>query len=153
MIPTCILGGDPGLSGAVAFYFPAQDAISVDDMPVVAGQVDGTILAGRIAQMRPDVAIMERVGAMPGQGVASTFKFGASYGIVQGVVAALKIPVHFVAPGRWSADKEQSRARALQLWPGRSDLFSRKRDHGRAEAALLARYLAETGEGQLWPSR
>jgi crossover junction endodeoxyribonuclease RuvC len=34
-------------------------------------------------------------------------------------------------------------ALALRLWPSRSDLFGRKKDHGRAEAALLARYGAE----------
>ena len=86
---------------------------------------------------------------MPKQGVSSTFKFGKAYGVVIGVVAALKIPVHFVAPSVWkrhfglSADKEEARARALQYWPERAELFARKKDHGRAEAALLARYAAE----------
>jgi crossover junction endodeoxyribonuclease RuvC len=108
--------------------------------------------------MRPDLVIIERVGAMPKQGVSSTFRFGKSYGVAIGVVAALKIPVHFVAAGVWKrhfnlpADKEAARARALQLWPGRAELFSRRRDHNRAEAALLARYGAEriinSGGGQ-----
>ncbi len=31
----------------------------------------------------------------------------------------------------------------LRLWPARADLFARKRDHNRAEAALIARYGAE----------
>lgn len=151
----CIAAFDPGSSsGAVAFYFrsfPAQ--IAAEDLPVVDGQVDAATLAARLEQMRPDVAIIERVAAMPKQGVASTFKFGTAFGIIIGVVASLKIPAHFVAPGRWKrslglgADKEEARARALQLWPARSDLFSRKRDHNRAEAALLARYFAET-QGQ-----
>ena len=152
----CIAAFDPGSSGAVAFYFPAHPGqISAEDLPVVVGQVDPATLAARLKQMRPDVAVVERVGAMPRQGVSSTFKFGTAYGILQGVVAALEIPVHFVAPGRWkkhfglSAEKEESPARPHQLWPGRSDLFSRKKDHGRAEAALIARYFAETtGGGQ-----
>jgi crossover junction endodeoxyribonuclease RuvC len=147
----CIAAFDPGSSsGAVAFYFTAHPGqISAEDLPVVAGQVDSATLAARLKQMRPDVAVIERVAAMPRQGVSSTFKFGTAYGILQGVVAALEIPVHFVAPGRWkkhfglTSDKEQSRARALQLWPGQSDLFARKKDHGRAESALLARYFAE----------
>ena len=152
----CIAAFDPGSSsGAVAFYFPFHPGqISAEDLPVVAGQVDPATLAARLKQMRPDVAIIERVAAMPRQGVSSTFKFGTAYGILQGVVATLDIPVHFVAPGRWkkhfglTADKEQSRARALQLWPARSDLFARKKDHGRAESALLARYFAETREAR-----
>jgi len=153
----CIAAFDPGSSsGAVAFYFPAHPGqISAEDLPVAAGQVDPGTLAAWLKQIGPDVVVIKRVAAMPKQGVSSTFKFGTAFGILQGVVAALTIPVHFVAPGRWkkhfglTADKEQSRARALQLWPARSDLFGRKKDHGRAESALLARYFAETREARL----
>lgn len=145
----CILGIDPGLSGALAFYFPVQQVVSAEDMPVVAGDVDAATLAARIIQMRPDVAIVESVGARPGQGVSSTFKFGCGFGIVRGVIAASGVPLHLVSPAKWkrgfglNSDKEKSRALALQLWPARADLFARKMDHGRAEAALIARYGAE----------
>jgi hypothetical protein len=91
----CILGIDPGLSGACAYYFPsAPDRVAAEDMPVVAGAVDCATLAARIAQMAPSLAVVERVASMPKQGVASTFKFGASYGAVLGVLAALKIQTH-----------------------------------------------------------
>jgi crossover junction endodeoxyribonuclease RuvC len=153
MTSRCILGIDPGISGAVAFYFPAvPDKISVDDMPTAAGEVDPATLVQRIGHMRPDLAIIERVHSMPRQGVASTFKFGSSFGIAIGVVAALGISTHFVSPGRWKRhytigrDKEMARALALRLWPT-SIHFSRKRDHNRAEAALLARYGAEVLAG------
>jgi crossover junction endodeoxyribonuclease RuvC len=143
------MGGDPGLTGAISFYFPAENAISVEDMPVVAGDIDGASLAARIAQMKPAVAVIELVGSMPGQGISSTFKFGLGFGILRGVIAACGVPMHLVSPAKWKrsygldADKEKARAMALRLWPSRADLFSRKRDHGRAEAALLARYYAE----------
>ena len=143
----CILGVDPDL-GDIAFYFEAEGVVSVDDMPVAAGDVDAATLAARIAQMRPDIAIVEQVASRPGQGVAS-FKFGCGYGIVRGVIAASGVPLHFVSPAKWKrhfgldADKEKSRALALRFWPTRADLFGRKRDHGRAEAALIARYGAE----------
>lgn len=146
----CILGVDPGLSGGVAFYFPTHPhLISVEDMPTAAGAVDAAMLADRIRQFGPTLAIIEQVGARPGQGVSSTFRFGSSYGAVLGVVAALGIPAHLVAPGRWkrhfrlSSDKEEARALAIRLWPS-SRHFSRKKDDGRAEAALVARYGAET---------
>jgi len=83
-----------------------------------------------------------------GQGVVSVFRFGAAYGAAIGVISALAIPLHLVSPARWKrhygldADKERSRARAIQFWPA-SRHFTRKKDHGRAEAALLARYGAE----------
>jgi crossover junction endodeoxyribonuclease RuvC len=149
MTAFCIMAIDPGISGAVAFYFPSEPSlITVEDMPVAAGEVDATTLAQRIQQMKPDVAFVEHVSSMPGQGVASTFKFGASFGMALGVIAALQIPMHLVRPQRWkkhlglSSDKERSRALALRLWPS-SDAFARKKDDGRAEAALIARYAAD----------
>lgn len=146
-----ILAVDPGLTGALAFYAPAApDLITVHDMPVAAKDIDPAAIARRLQQLRPDVAIVERVGAMPGQGVSSMFKFGCGYGMVQGVVAALGIPIHLVTPASWKrhfrlpADKEAARARAIQLWPA-SDLFGLKgTGQARAEAALLARFWAET---------
>jgi crossover junction endodeoxyribonuclease RuvC len=137
----CILGIDPALSGACAYYFPsAPDRVAAEDMPVVAGAVDCATLAARIAQMAPSLAVVERVASMPKQGVASTFKFGASYGAVLGVLAALKIQTHLVAPAafRLDSDKEKSRALALRTFAASPEHFSRKKDHSRSEAALIA---------------
>jgi len=146
----CICGVDPGLSGAIAFYFPcAPDRVAAEDMPTVAGQIDSATLAGRIAQMRPDVAIVERVSARPGQGVSSTFKFGASYGAVIAILAALQVRTVLVPPGVWkkhfrlSADKEASRALALRTFAKTPEHFARKKDHGRAEAALMAAWYSQ----------
>lgn len=150
MTEVCILGVDPGLSGAIAFYFPAApDLIAAEDMPVAAGEVDAATLARRIRQMGPALAVIEQVAARPGQGVSSMFRFGAAYGTARGIVQALGIPTQLVTPNRWKkhfrldSDKEKSRALALRLWPT-SAHFARKKDDGRAEAALLARFAAET---------
>jgi crossover junction endodeoxyribonuclease RuvC len=150
----CILGVDPGLSGALAFYFPsAPDRVSVEDMPVADGNIDAANLAARINQLAPTVAIVERAASRPGQGVASSFKCGACYGVILGTLAALEVPTQLVAPTVWkrhfslSTDKEQSRALALRLFPAYVGQFARKKDHGRAEAALLALFGAETKGG------
>lgn len=142
----CLLGVDPGASGALAWWFPDYpELLTVQDIPTVNGQLDPATLARRIDQMRPTLAIVEQVSAMPKQGVSSTFKFGAAYGMLLGTLAALKVPTQLVSPGKWKrafglgGDKEQARALALRLWP-ECDQFSRKKDHGRAEAALIARY-------------
>jgi hypothetical protein len=151
MSDLCIMGSDPGLGGANSFFYPKQNVIAVYDMPVVAGDVDAATLAALIAQMRPDMAFVELVASRPGQGVASMFKFGCGFGILRGVIAASGVPMHLVSPAKWKrsfgldSDKEKSRALALRLWPTRSDLFGRKKDHGRAESALLARYGAGIG--------
>ncbi|MEX6506953.1 hypothetical protein [Jiella sp. M17.18] len=137
------------MSGAIAFYFRSRpDLISAEDVPTVDGEIDAAALKRRIEQMRPDMAVIERVGAMPKQGVSSTFKFGQAYGTVRGVVAALGIPTHLVTPSVWkkhfalNSEKEKARNMAILHWPD-SPHFERKKDHGRAEAALLARYGAD----------
>lgn len=146
----CIMALDPGLSGAVAFYFPSHpERVSVEDMPVAGGDIDCVTLAGRVRQFNPDIAIVEAVHSMPRQGVSSTFKFGTGFGMIRGVLAALEVPTHLVTPAAWKkhfrlgADKEQARALALRLFPVVGDRFARKKDDGRAEAALIARYGAE----------
>lgn len=148
-----VLGIDPGLTGGIAFLFPAWGRVAAEDVPLAGGEVDVDTLAARLRQMAPTVAVIERVHSMPKQGVSSTFKFGMAYGALRAVVAAMQIPTHLVTPQAWKrhfrlgADKEESRELALRLWPGeRSDgAFRRKKDHGRAEAALIARYGAEKG--------
>lgn len=149
-VGSCFLGIDPGLTGALAFYFPAHaERIAAYDLPVADKEIDAGGLARIIDRFGPQAVIIERVSAMPGQGVSSTFKFGQAYGTVRGVVQALGVPVHLVSPTSWkrhfklSADKEKARALAVRLWPS-SEHFERKKDHNRAEAALLARFGAET---------
>jgi hypothetical protein len=147
----CYVGIDPGhSSGALAFYFPASpERITAEDVPFAGGNIDIAGFADRIRQMKPDAAIIEAVNAMPGQGVSSTFKFGKGYGIALGILGALHVPVYPVTPGRWkkhfglSSDKDLSREAALRLWPAHAGTFARKKDAGRAEAALIARYGAE----------
>jgi crossover junction endodeoxyribonuclease RuvC len=147
----CILGCDPGISGAIAFYFPeTQERVIAEDIMVVAGHVACVSMADRIAQLRPDIAVIEGVGAMQGWGTSSTFKFGCAYGSMLGIIAAQHIPFHIVSPSVWKKywkldrDKEKSRALALRLFPICASQFARKKDHNKAEAALLARYGAET---------
>jgi len=88
--------------------------------------------------------LIEASQAMPGQGVRSMWTTGYGYGLWLGILAALQLPYTPVRPVVWKKavglgkDKEQARLRAQQLFPA-ADL-RRKRDHGRAEALLLAWY-------------
>lgn len=149
VIAKCIMGVDPGSSGAVAFYFPEfPTKIGVYDFPLVDKEINGAALADIIRAHAPDLAVIESVHALPKQGVSSTFNFGVAYGIMRGVLSTLLVPQHYVTPSKWkkfyglTAEKEKSRELAIQMWPG-CEGFRRKKDHGRAEAALLARYGAE----------
>lgn len=142
-----MFGVDPGASGAIAVVRADGRLVEVLDMPHHDGHVSAALVADFItAHNEPDAeAWVEQVHAMPKQGVSSSFKFGAAYGVVLGVLGGLRIPVHLITPARWkraaglTSDKGLSRRRAIELWPEHSALFARVKDDGRAEAALLAK--------------
>lgn len=142
----CIMGVDPGASGAVAFYYPNKpQLISVYDVPLIGKEINASALAQLISQHQPDLAVVELVHSMPKQGVASSFAFGVAYGQIKGIIGAQNIRSIYTSPSKWKkyyglpADKEAARATAINRWPD-SIHFRRKKDHGRAEAALLALY-------------
>jgi crossover junction endodeoxyribonuclease RuvC len=153
-----ILGIDPGLSGALALYDTAEGSVEVIDMPVLElirngkkkREVSAQALANQLAGRNIKAAFLERVNAMPGQGVTSVFSFGRSLGIVEGVLAAYDIPTTLVTPQAWQkavgqrAGKDGSRERVMQLFPAQVDLFQRKKDDGRSDAALIAYYGAKS---------
>lgn len=147
-----VLGVDPGLSGALALLDPDGRLMWVQDMPAVGGVVSGVVVADIVGGEGHDSyrqAVIEDVHAMPGQGVSSTFRFGRSLGVVEGVITANRWPVAYVTPSKWkkalglSADKGASRRRAMELWPHAADMFVRVKDDGRAEAALIAHWWQE----------
>jgi crossover junction endodeoxyribonuclease RuvC len=152
-----ILGIDPGLSGALALYNTSDQTVEVFDMPVLElvrngkkkGEVSAQALANLLAGRGIKAAFLERVNAMPGQGVTSVFSFGRSTGIVEGILAAYDIPTTLVTPQAWQkavgqrAGKDGSRERAMQLFPAQVGLFQRKKDDGRSDAALIAYYGAK----------
>jgi crossover junction endodeoxyribonuclease RuvC len=80
------------------------------------------------------------------QGVVSTANYMASYGIIKGICVGLNIPYTLVHPKTWKAkmmrdmskEKGASIVRVRQLYPELD--FPRKKDHGRADAILIARY-------------
>jgi crossover junction endodeoxyribonuclease RuvC len=147
-----IFGIDPGLSGAIAVIGVgeprvwAMPTMVISKTGFVKRAVDVNSLAAllRPYSMAAEFAVIERVNAFPGQGVGSMFSLGMSYWGVAGVIAALGVPLHLVAPAEWkkhfrlSNDKEMSRGLASRLYPG-VDLHL-KSDHGKAEALLIARY-------------
>ena len=142
----CIIGIDPGISGACAIYFPSYpEMISCYDMPIEGKTVNGYELSKIIHQYKPNICFIENVHSFKGQGVASSFNFGCSFGMARGVVAAHSIPTILVSPQKWkkefllSKDKNKSLEMARSIWPN-SDKFKLKKHDGRAEAALIALY-------------
>jgi Holliday junction resolvasome RuvABC endonuclease subunit len=139
---------DPGLNGAAAVLDTHGDLVEVFDLPTIGEgarrRLDAANLADLIRAHTPYAfAIVEQVGARPKQGVASTFRFGQTHGTILGIIGALALPLRHAAPAKWKKalglnnEAEASRARAIETWAAHAGLFAHKRDHNRAEAALL----------------
>ena len=151
------LGIDPGLHGGVAALDPAGVVVGTWPMPVAGGEVHAAGLADLLRSLRcldshQDIGrvCLEKVAAMPRQGVASTFRFGAGWGMVRGVCAAMSIPVHLVPPTVWKKrvllGLPHDKAGAVQFcasrWPT-ADLIlpgCRVPHDGIADALCLAEY-------------
>lgn len=152
-----LVGIDPGLSGAVAWLSDHGHLIEVRDLPVAKANGKSELMPAALADLlrerMPIHAFVERVAARPGAGVSGMFNFGRGYGQIEGVLAALGVPVTLVTPAKWKAalripaDKSAARLRAAQLWPGLAGTFSRVKDDGRAEASLIGLYGAHALQG------
>lgn len=149
-----ILAFDPGLSGGSAIR--GSDGIVCEPMPVNEGVLDLASLVRWIEANRGSFqsAYVEQVSSMPGQGVASTFKFGRTYGALEGVLTALKIPYALVTPQKWKKvmlagveaqedKKAMSAIAASRIFPQidfRETERCRKPHSGMVEASLIAEY-------------
>ena len=151
------LGIDPGISGALAVLDENEDIVQIFDMPtleVITGKskkqrVNPQSIVSELKLFKNEriEGLIEQVNAMPNQGVTSMFSFGRSLWILEGVLAGLDIPYNLVTPAVWkkrmsiNSSKDGARELAMRTWSSKSELFKRKKDDGRAEAALLALYL------------
>jgi Holliday junction resolvasome RuvABC endonuclease subunit len=152
-----VLGVDPGVRGGLAVIELNDGAapllVDAADIPTVGTgakeRVDVLALRTWIQMHRPDRAGIERGQAMPRQGASSGFKYGRGCGALEAVLACCKIPLELVEPSVWKrarhlrgGDKESARQLALQIFPAAHALFARRKDHHRAEAALIALHVS-----------
>jgi crossover junction endodeoxyribonuclease RuvC len=151
-MPGLLLGVDVGVRGGLAIVAvnngAAPQLIDAIDIPTIGEgakeRVDVTAIRAWLTTHKPQHAYVERAQAMPKQGVSSSFKYGRAVGAIEAAIVCCEIPLTVVEPNAWKKfyhlrgkDKEGGRQRALQLFPAAHGLLARKRDHGRAEAALI----------------
>lgn len=151
------VGIDPGLSGAVGVLRDGK-FLAVESLPTVvkgSGAVKLEINPAALSTwLRDNVPVgeglavaLERVNAMPGQGVSSVFSLGDSFGSIRATVAVMRLELTYVAPQTWkkrfnlTSDKETCRAYASRLFPEAP--LRLKKDADKAEALLIARWLYE----------
>ncbi len=145
-----VLGVDPGLQGALATWDGRR--LVVIDVPIVKARARGNeinlpALVDAVRDLTPfDAAYVERNSVRPKEGISSAQKNGLVAGMLLGCVAMQCRQIHRPTPTQWkkklglTKDKEYSRTKAIEIFPYYHELFARKKDHGRAEAALLALY-------------
>ncbi len=120
------IGVDPGLRGAIAVI--DNDDVQTYPMPTIDGDLDLTELSSLLFSFRstPHSIYIEKVHAMPGQGVTSMFSFGKGYGCIIGIMHAYMLNYSFVTPQAWQkathtttkgSAKERSLLSAIQLFP------------------------------------
>ena len=144
-----VAGVDPGFSGAISILDEHGAIILNVDMPIIKGdrdELDEQAIRTILANKDVKHVFIEKVSAMPGEGVVSVGRFMAGWGIVRGICAGLQKPYTLVHPLTWKKkmmrdmpkDKGASIIRVKQLYPD-IDL-PRKKDHGKADAILIALY-------------
>ena len=168
------LGIDIGATGAIAVLDEQGQLVDVHDMPCLLDgpknrrTVNAPLLAELVYRTHATRAFVERVGPRPQEGAVGAFAFGDCKGVVRGVLAAAAIPSVFITPVQWKRAvgvppgkdmKDQARSNAINRWPAKAEMFKRKMDDGRAEAALIGlaglflfdRLVALGGGGKIIP--
>ncbi len=155
------IGIDPGLFGAIAFI-EDDYAPSWAPMPTVKTgtkrSIDGASVRSHLIWDAPVLIAIEKVGAMPKQGVTSGFNFGAGWGKIQGVCDGMRLPYVMVAPKTWKkkildglgTDKSATIAYCMKRYPAVSLIAPRGRTphDGAADAICLALFAKLAHGGQ-----
>ena len=158
-ISSVIVACDPGLDGAFAIMIDGQ-LREIEDMPTMSRQVSGkerryvapdvvdgllrTMLRSYVGPADSLLFVLEKVGARPKEGAVGAFSFGKGVGHVEGIIIGMALPRAEVDPATWKRQlklnkgKDANRQRAMEMFPDMRDQFSRVKDDGRADAALIA---------------
>jgi len=150
------LGIDPGATGAMALLTESSIVFDWEIQDWEIRDWSDNMISDLIdfkLKYNIEMAGLEQVGSMPGQGVASTFKFGINYGWWQGALEALGIPYVLVRPQEWqkgvvpkkkSPSDKPSLLVARRMFPT-AELHLQKH-HGRADALLIADWVRRRQE-------
>ena len=159
-----LLGCDSDAGGALAVVRGPSlgnvASVDVHDCPTYKAEVNGRIrkrlcvedmveLVASLNIPRGTVAFLEEGGVEYGFSAQTAFVQGYNFGLWKGVLAAAGLRVEVVKPQAWKhalglarsgSSKDDSRDMAAAMFPEVGDNLGRKKDHGRAEALLIAAY-------------
>lgn len=134
------MGIDPGKSGGIGFIDTDLKQALCFKMPETERDLSD-LFEEYVPRVK--ICVLEKVHAMPKQGVSSTFTFGVNYGILRGMLIAHKIPFEDCQPAMWQktlqclskGDKNVTKAKAQQLFPSIKNIT-----HATADALLIAEF-------------
>lgn len=159
-----VIGIDPGINGAIAYYDKRNGIMVIEDMPAyymnvgkkVRKRIDAVKLVSVLDLFRmfgADLLVMEAVGGRPNQSAAGGFVFGYTVGLVYMAAIMLRIPIDTVPsqtwkrimklPGKTVGDNKDIIKRADDLLPAYRDMWRGPKGGlqvDRAEAALIAKF-------------
>lgn len=160
-----ILSIDPGIEGAIA-VIRDKEVLEVHDLPILSTLKTTKTKSGKqkknnqldieeffimyrnmLKAWRPNLIIIEKVHSMPGQGVASMFAFGQTFGRIEGIIRTTGgTPIRYVTPQEWKKHhklikkgKEEAVLLCRLHYPAMIETFLKKKD-GRADAVLMGEY-------------
>ena len=140
------IGIDPGAKGSMCLISNGKVLFKDFDLK----EYSNTLKAFLDTDDTELMVAIEKVHAMPGQGVSSSFSFGQRLGELEGMLTALQIPYELVAPKDWQkacgipakSDKKGIASVIQKLYPT-AELYGNKgglRD-GRSDALGLAHFI------------
>lgn len=155
-----LIGIDPGLDGAIAFYDGMDDdPVKVQMLPTTGNgrgrEIDLAQIGDTLHEFKPDKVYIEKVAARPGNGVAAMFRFGYTYGGLVGVALGQRIPVELIRPQEWKAvvlmgtdrSKQAAISYCRRAWP-HITLYPSPRcrvpNHNIADALCILEYAKRT---------
>lgn len=157
------IGIDNGLAGGLAAYDRDTGELCVTAMPVIGvktakgnkNEYDIQAIIRWFDQLPrgPQMVVLEKAQAFPGQGVVSMFSVGRGFGIMEGILASRKWPYTIVSPKTWqkrmfegvahSDTKQASALVAQRLFPDTRFVAterSKKLHDGITDATMMAVY-------------
>lgn len=146
---TTLISFDPGQKGGIAWY--KFGAVGASVMPLAGSELDLGVIADLVKKVQPNIAVIEKVHSLPGNGAKSMFCFGRGYGSLLGICTALDVRVELVTPQTWKRevlkgtkkDKDAAIAYCRRAYPKLSLLPTEKyqKPHdGMADAVCLLDY-------------
>lgn len=136
------IGIDPGVAGGLAVLYEDGSISEAVKMPRSALAILHFLHKHGGDEFGGCRAALEYVRSSPQMGVVSAFTFGRGVGALEMAIVAASIPYYEVTPARWQklldcrtgGDKNITKARAAELWPGM------KITHAIADALLIAEW-------------